>query len=104
MTVKELGELLEKVYPTSYWRFPEKKAPPMPYITYFEDASDNFAADNKVYHHIKQFSVELMTKDKDPAAEEAVEAALDAADIYWEKTETHLDDEDAYEVIYSLEV
>jgi hypothetical protein len=45
-----------------------------------------------------------MTKDKDPAAEEAVEAAFDAADIYWEKTETHLDDEDAYEVIYSLEV
>lgn len=104
MEIKELGELLEKVYPTAYWSFPEKKAPAMPYLVFFEDASNNFAADNRVYHHRKSISVELMTKIKDPAAEKAVEKAFDDAEIYWEKTETHLDDEDAYEVIYTLEV
>ncbi len=104
MELKTLGELLETVYPTAYWSFPEKKAPDMPYLVYFEESSNNFGADNKVYHHRKNISVELMTAAKDTSAEEAVEAVFDAYDIYWEKTETHLDDEDAYEVIYSLEV
>lgn len=104
MGLDELKNLLNAVYPTAYWSFPEKQAPPMPYITFFETESDNFSADNKVYHHQKRISVELLTKKKTPAAEEAVEAALDAADIYWEKTETHLDDEDCHEVLYILEV
>ena len=38
------------------------------------------------------------------STEDAVEAALDAAEIYWEKTSTHLDDEDVFEVIYDMEV
>lgn len=104
MELNTLGELLESVFPTAYWSFPEKKAPPMPYLIYFEEASDNFAADNKVYHHRKQIAVELMTAVKDPSAESAVEAVFDANDIFWNKTETHLDDENAYEVIYTLEV
>lgn len=104
MTLDALKTLLSAVYPTAYWSFPEKEAPPMPYLVFFEEGSDNFGADNKVYHHSRQVSVELLTKTKDPTAEGNVEAALDAADIYWEKTETHLDDEDAFEVIYSLEV
>ena len=45
-----------------------------------------------------------MTAVKDPSAESAVEAVFDANDIFWNKTETHLDDENAYEVIYTLEV
>ena len=104
MSIDDLYTILSAVYPTAYWSFPEKQAPPMPYITFFENESDNFGADNKVFHHFKRISVELLTKTKTPTAEEAVEAALDANDIYWEKTETHLDDEDAFEVIYSLEV
>lgn len=104
MTLKELNDILKTVFPTAYWAFPVNEAPAMPYIIYFEDASDNFGADNKVYHHRKRISVELYTKTKNISAEEAVEAAFEANDIYWEKTETHLDDEDAFEVIYELEV
>lgn len=104
MGLEELKSILSAVYPTAYWSFPEKEAPPMPYLVFFETASDNFGADNKVYHHTKQISVELLTRTKDPTAEKNVENALDAADIYWEKTSTNLDDEDAFEVIYSLEV
>ena len=104
MELKTLGELLATVYPTAYWSFPEKKAPEMPYLVYFEESSNNFGADNKVYHHRKQIAVELMTAIKDPSAESAVEAVFDANDIFWNKTETHLDDENAYEVIYTLEV
>lgn len=104
MGLDELRNILKAVYPTAYWSWPEKEAPAMPYLVFFETSSDNFAADNKVYHHFKRISVELMTRIKDPTAEAAVEAALNAAEIYWEKTETHLDDENAYEVIYDLEV
>lgn len=104
MELDELYEILSAVYPTAYWSFPEGEAPAMPFLTYFESSSDNFGADNKVYHHRKRISVELYTKTKDTAAEDAVEAALDAAGIYWEKTSTHLDDEDVFEVIYDMEV
>lgn len=104
MELDELYTILSEVYPTAYWSFPEGEAPAMPFLTYFENSSDNFGADNKVYHHRKRISVELYTKTKDTAAEDAVEAALDAAGIYWEKTSTHLDDEDAFEVIYDMEV
>lgn len=104
MALDELYTLLSAVYPTAYWSFPEGEAPAMPYLVYFEESSDNFGADNRVYFNRNRVAVELMTKTKDPDAEGAVEAALDAADIFWNKTETHLDDEDAYEVVYNLEV
>lgn len=104
MPLNELYTILSAVYPTAYFSFPEDNAPPMPFITYFEESSDNFGADDKVYHHRKRISVELLTKTKDPTAEANIEAAFDSNDIYWEKTETHLDDEDAFEVIYNVEV
>lgn len=104
MTLDSLFTILNGVYPTAYWSFPENQAPPMPYLVFFETNSDNFGADNKVYHHRKRVSIELLTKKKDTQAESYVEAALNANEIYWEKTETHLDDEDAYEVIYDVEV
>ncbi len=104
MDINTLGEILDQVFPAAYWSFPEKEAPDMPYITYFEDSSDNFGADNVVYHHIKRVFVELLTKKRDPAAEKRVEDALYSAGLFWNKTATHLDDEDAFEVIYTLEV
>lgn len=104
MGLDELKTILNAVYPTAYWSFPEGKAPAMPYITFFENSSDNFGADNIVYHHRKNISVELYTKTKNPAAEQSVEDAFTTAGLYWEKTATHLDDEDVYEVIYDLEV
>lgn len=104
MGLKELYTILNAVYPTAYWSFPVGQAPAMPYIVYYETGSDNFGADNKVYHHVKEISVELLTNKKDPTAEASLEAVFDANDLFWNKTETHLDDEDAYEVIYTLEV
>lgn len=104
MTLSDLNTTLSSVFPTAYWSFPEQKAPPMPYLVYFQTNTDNFGADNKVYHERRRVSIELLTRIKDPTAESAVEAALDAKEIFWNKTETHLDDEDAYEVIYDVEV
>lgn len=104
MEIKKIGEILETVYPTAYWSFPENEAPPLPYLIYFEDSSDNFPADNIVYHPIKRIFVELYTKKRDPSAEKKVEDAFLAAELFWQKTLAHLDDEDAFEVVYTLEV
>lgn len=104
MELDDLYTILSAVFPTAYWSFPEGNAPAMPYLTFYQTDSRNFGADNKVYLHRKQIAVELLTQTKNPTAEAAVEAALDNAEIFWEKTETHLDDEDAFEVIYTLEV
>lgn len=104
MTLSELYTALSAVYPTTYWSYPEGQAPAMPYLTYFETPSDNFGADNKVYHKRNNVSIELLTRHKDPSAESNVEAKLDALELFWQKDETHLDDEDAYEVVYQVEV
>jgi hypothetical protein len=104
MTLDTLYTTLSSVYPTAYWSYPEGKAPAMPYMVYFETPSDNFGADNKVYHKRNNVAIELLTKTKDQTAESAVENALDGLELFWNKEETHLDDEDAYEVIYHVEV
>lgn len=104
MTLDEIYTILKAVYPTAYWSFPVGEAPPMPFICFFEEGSDNFGADNIVYHHTKTVNIELLTREKNPTAEQAVETALTNAGIYWEKTSTHLDDEDAFECIYTVEV
>lgn len=104
MELKTLYDALAEVYPTAYWSFPEQEAPPPPYIVYFEDGTRNFGADNKTFHIRKEISVELYTRKKDPDAEEAVEAVFDGLEIFWDKTEAFLEDENVYEVIYSLEV
>lgn len=104
MTLKELQTALNAVYSTAYWSFPEGQAPAMPYMTYFETPSDNFGADNKVYHKRNRVSIELLTRHKDQTAEGNVESKLDSLGLFWNKDETHLDDEDAYEVVYYVEV
>lgn len=103
MSLKEFLEVLSSTgIPVAYWSFPKGKAPAMPYICYFETDSNNFFADGTTYQKITGIAVELYTKEKDFEAEEKVEKALSS--FCWNKEETHLDDENCYEVIYELEV
>ena len=103
MTLQALATLLAGTgLPVTYRAWPVKKAPPLPYICYFVGYSNNFAADGKVYHPINHIQVELYTRRKDPAAEEAVESAL--LDLYWDKTETYIDTEQCYQILYEIEV
>ena len=49
--------------------------------------SDNFSADGKVYYRISEARVELYTDVKALASEQKIEDALDAAGIFYNKTE-----------------
>lgn len=102
-TLEKMKNILETTgLPVAYYAFPEGEAPPLPFICYLVSGSNNFIADGAVYHKIDRLQVELYTEVKDPAAEEAVEGVL--ASFVWEKTETYIDSEKCYQIMYEIEV
>ena len=86
--------------PVAYHHFTSPPTPP--YIVYLFAYSSNFGADNKVHKEIPNYQVELYTKAKDPTSEALIEGLFDANDIYWEKTETYIEGEDLYQVLYEI--
>lgn len=86
--------------PISYRFF--KKPPTPPYIVYLYSYSDNFGADNKVYSKEDNYQVELYSTKKDLASEKKIEDLFDDNDIFYEKTETYIDSEGLYQVLYEI--
>ena len=87
-----------------YDHFAEGESPEPPFLCYLLPGSDNFAADGVVYHRISQVHVELYTDSKDPAVEEKVTAVLDRHGIFYDQTETWIESEKLYEVLFSFEI
>lgn len=103
MRLEELKTLLETTgMPVTYRAWPENEAPPLPFICYLVAYSNNFGADNRVYHKISHIQVELYTKQKDQSSEDKVENALSS--FYWDKTEEYIDSERCYQILYEIEV
>jgi hypothetical protein len=86
--------------PVAYHHFTSPPSPP--YIVYLFSYSSNFGADNKVYQKDFNYQVELYTTKKDLASEALIEDLFNANDIYWEKTETYIDSEGLYQVLYEI--
>ena len=84
----------------AYHHFTSPPSPP--YIVYLFSYSSNFGADNKVYDAEKNFQVELYTKAKDLTSEALIEGIFDATEIYWDKTETYIESEGLYQVLYEI--
>ena len=101
----DVVRLLEETgVPFAYDHFAEGESPDPPFICYLLPQSDNFSADGKVYYRISEARVELYTDQKDFAAERKLEDALDACGIFYEKSETWIDSEKLYEVLYVFEM
>lgn len=101
--MEELKALLETSgLPVVYHAWPVGEAPPLPYLCYLTAYSNNFAADGVVYCPIDHIQVELYTKQKEPQTEDKVEKALSS--FFWEKSETYLDTERCYQILYEIEV
>ena len=86
--------------PVAYHHFTSPPTPP--YIVYLFAYSSNFGADNKVHKEIPNYQVELYTTKKDPASEKLIEDLFDENDIYWEKTETFIESEGLFQVLYEI--
>lgn len=105
MTLEDVKTLLESTgLQVAYRAFPEGDAPALPFVCYRFPYTNNFAADGVAYAIINHGNVELYTQVKDPDTEGKVEAALTGAGIYWEKSETYLEDEKCLQILYEIEV
>lgn len=94
--IKETG------IPFAYAHFAEGESPEPPFICYLLPGSDNFAADGRVYFKINEVRIELYTDSKDLSVEQKLEDVLDAHEVFYNKSETWIDSEKLYEVLYQF--
>ena len=105
MTLEKFAKLMQDTgIPSAYDHFAEGESPDPPFLCYLLPGSDNFAADGQVYFKVSQVRVELYTDQKDPAVEEKLETVLDAAGVFYNKSEVWIESEKLYEVLYSFEM
>ena len=103
--MEELVKMIEEMgIPFAYDHFAEGESPDPPFLCYLLPGSNNFSADGKVYYKIGRVNLELYTDRKDPEVEQKLEDALDAASIFYNKTEVWIDSEKLYEVLYQFEM
>ena len=101
----ELLQIMQELsLPFAYDHFAEGEAPELPYILYLVPESNNFAADNYAYFKVNEVHIELYTDRKDLTAEQRVEAVLDRHGIFYNRSETWIESEKLYEVLYSFEM
>lgn len=94
--------LTEFGIPFAYDHFAEGESPEPPFVCYLIPGSGNFAADGRVYFKTNEVRVELYTDYKDLELEKRLEDVLDAHGIFYGKTETWIESEKLYEVLYSF--
>lgn len=107
MDIKGLRTVLDSTgLPVTYhsWKSsdPDKPVPSLPYIIYYLKNSNNMGADNKVYHKQNHYNIELYSDKKDIVSEQKLEDAFDSASIFYEKTESYIDSENMFEVLYEI--
>lgn len=105
MTREDIKKMLDEVeVPYEYYMFEEKEAVNPPFLVWYFPDTNNFSADGKVYCRVNQLNIELYTDQKDFILEEKLESLLNDREIFWQKTEGFLKDEELYEVLYEMEV
>ena len=105
MTIENLVEMLQELkIPFAYDHFAEGESPDPPFICYLIPGSDNFAADGRVYFKLNEVRIEMYTDFKDISLESRVEDVLDRHEIFYNKSETWIQSEKLYEVMYSFEM
>ena len=105
MTIENIVEMLQEMnIPFAYDHFAEGESPEPPFICYLIPGNNNFAADGKVYFKMNEVRIEMYTDFKDLDLESRVESVLDGHEIYYNKSETWIQSEKLYEVMYSFEM
>lgn len=103
--MNELIQIIEEMdIPFAYDHFAEGESPDPPFICYLIPSTDNFAADGRVYYKTNEVRIELYTDRKDLSVEEKVTAVLDRHGIFYVQSETWIESEKLYEVLFSFEI
>ena len=105
MSYEEINEMMQETgLPFAYHHFAEGEAPKPPFLLFLTEGEDTFGADNIMYHSFKRLNIELYTDEKSPDTEKAVEEILTSHGIYYSKSETYIESEKLYEILYETEV
>ena len=105
MTYQQISKMIEDIgLPFTYYSFPEEQAPDLPYIVFYYPDYDDLGADNINYQTIANLNIELYTANKDFATESSVETALNSKGLFFRKSETYIEDEHMYEVLYQIQL
>lgn len=103
MTQAQLFTLLQTTnLPVAHIKFKTAKTPP--FIIYINTSRECISADNKVWHKLNNYRIELYTKTKDPATELILENVLDGAGIFYEMQETYIESEEMHLSVYEIQI
>lgn len=106
ITISEMKTLLEGVNGFAnkvvYYEWPIGEAPSLPFVCYFSNTEDEFAADNINYFAVPNFAVELYSETRDFATEALFETAFKAKDLYYSKDAEYLPDERCWVTVFSI--
>ena len=106
MTYQEVNTMLSEVgIPYAYNQFDNDTPQEPPFICFlYTDTSNDLFADNINYQKIRPLSIELYTDNKDFTLEAAVEQMLTSHELPFIRSETYLESERMFMVIYDTEI
>lgn len=105
MTLDELYEMLESSgLPVAYYQWQVGNVPPLPYLVYYFPNSSDEYADNVNYQQNNSLNIELYTKNKDFETENAIRQLLNDNGLTFTTSESYLNSEEMYEVLFETEV
>ena len=105
MTYRQVAEMVASIgLPYAYYQFPNNTGVAPPFVCFYFDSSNDFAADNTNYQRIRQLSLELYTDNKDFTLEQTVENILNQNGLVYSREETYLDSEKMYMVTFMTEI
>lgn len=105
MTYRQVATMINSIgIPYAYYQFPDGTDQACPFICFFLDSSNDFAADNTNYQKIRRLNIELYTDNKDFTLEQTVEDTLSNSGLVYYREETYLDSERMYMVSYETEI
>lgn len=105
MTYKQVAEMVSSIgVPYAYYQFPNNTGIAPPFVCFYFNSSNDFAADNTNYQRIRPLSIELYTDNKDFTLEQTVENVLNQNGLVYSREETFLDSERMYMVTFMTEI
>lgn len=105
MTTQEVAGMVASVgIPTAYYQFPDNTGQEPPFICFYFPGDNDFKADNTNYAKINRLIIELYSNAKDFALEAEVEQVLTDNELAFTRSETYIDSERMYEVIFETQV
>lgn len=105
MTYRQVAEMVSSIgVPYAYYQFPNNSGIAPPFVCFYFDSSNDFAADNTNYQRIRPLSLELYTDNKDFTLEQTVENVLNQNGLVYSREETYLDSERMYMVTFQTNI